>query len=187
VARTCEPGWPDGLPGRAFAVRAGARRTAKVMARQPGRRTAEKTHTAATTTHGSGDARQQRQRTAEKCARQRAGTHGNGGDARQRKRPTAEKKRTAARRDARQRPARTASSLPSDLREAHGKVVVAEHIVAVPVLPCMDARQCLCRAFWCFCRAICPHGKALFSGSEVHTRMYAGLLVRDQGSRFCYK
>jgi hypothetical protein len=55
--------------------------------------------------------------------------------------------------------------LPSDLREAHGKVVVAEHIVAVPALPCVDARQCRCRAFWCLCRAICLHGKALFSGS----------------------
>jgi hypothetical protein len=127
VAHTCASGWPDGLPGRVFAVRAGARqrqggRTAKGMAQQRARHTAEKTRTAARTTHGrefahgnGGDARQRRR------ARQRAGTHGNVLPARQ-------------------------SSLPSHLRETHGNVFVAEHDFAVPALPCVDARQCRCRA-----------------------------------------
>jgi hypothetical protein len=57
--------------------------------------------------------------------------------------------------------------LPSHFGETLGKVCVAEPSFAVPVLPCVDARQCLCRAILCLCRAICPHDKALFSGSAV--------------------
>jgi hypothetical protein len=38
------------------------------------------------------------------------------------------------------------SSLPCRFGETHGKVFVAEPGFAVPVLPCVDARQCLCRA-----------------------------------------
>jgi hypothetical protein len=73
-------------------------------------------------THGSelghGNGRDARQRMP---ARQRAWTHGNVRHARQ-------------------------SSLPSRFGETHGKVFVAEPGFAVPVLPCVDARQCLCRA-----------------------------------------
>jgi hypothetical protein len=63
------------------------------------------------------------------------------------------------------------SSLPSHFGETHGKVFVAEPGFAVPVLPCVDARQCLCRAILCLCRAICPHGKALFSGSALNQKI----------------
>jgi hypothetical protein len=118
------------------------------------------------TTHGNIPARQ-REKT-----RQRP-------PARQREQRTAASLGTATARDTRQRrmawqtpgmhgnvlTARQ-SSLPSLLRETHGKVFVAGHYFAVPPLPCVDARQRRCRAFWCLCRAICPHGKALFSGSE---------------------
>jgi hypothetical protein len=33
-------------------------------------------------------------------------------------------------------------------------------------MPGMSARQRLCRAFFLLCHAFCPHGKALFSGSD---------------------
>jgi hypothetical protein len=93
-------------------------------------------------THGNGHDARQRM-----PARQRAWTHGNVLQARQ-------------------------SSLPSRFGETHGKVFVAEPGFAVSVLPCVDARQCLCRAILCLCRAICPHDKALFSGSECWTFTY---------------
>jgi hypothetical protein len=62
---------------------------------------------------------------------------------------------------ARQRP------LPCDLGKTHGKEYVAVRDTAVRSLPCVDARQSLCRAFWPLCRAGMAHGKALFSGSEL--------------------
>jgi hypothetical protein len=57
--------------------------------------------------------------------------------------------------------------LPSGLGETHGKEFVAEQYIAVRSLPCVGAWQRLCRAVFPLCRAFCPHGKALFSGSEV--------------------
>jgi hypothetical protein len=103
--------------------------------------------------HGNGDDARQRVGARQRYdARQRAG-------ARQRPRCTAANARTATCLDARQRmPARQRawthgsdmharqSSLPSHFGETHGKVFVAEPGFAVPVLPCVDARQCLCRA-----------------------------------------
>jgi hypothetical protein len=98
------------------------------------KRTAASWGTATATTHGSelghdsdmthgselghGNGHDARQRMP---ARQRAWTHGSDMHARQ-------------------------SSLPCRFGETHGKVFVAEPGFAVPVLPCVDARQCLCRA-----------------------------------------
>jgi hypothetical protein len=56
--------------------------------------------------------------------------------------------------------------LPSGLDETHGKESVAGQYIAVRSLPCVDAWQRRCRAFWTLCRAVSTHGKALFSGSE---------------------
>jgi hypothetical protein len=55
--------------------------------------------------------------------------------------------------------------LPCEFGTTHGKECVAVRDTAVRSLPCVHARQSLCRAFWPLCRAGMAHGKALFSGS----------------------
>jgi hypothetical protein len=146
VAHTCALGWRAGVPARAFAVRAVARRTAKrhrgarqrSMARQSKTHGNDAGHGKGPVTHGKdmwhGNANDARQRTH---ARQQRRTHGNVWRARQR----------------------------GVLGETHGKVCVAGHDFAVSPLPCVDARQGLCRVFCGLCRATCPHGKVLLSGS----------------------
>jgi hypothetical protein len=95
----------------------------KVLRTATSEHTAASQHTAARTTHGRGTAHGNGHDTRQRRrARQRSGTHGNVLPARQR-------------------------SLPSLLRETHGNVFVAGHDFAVPPLPCVDARQCRCRAF----------------------------------------
>jgi hypothetical protein len=76
---------------------------------------------------------------------------------------TAKDSSTAEESDARQRLQSTAKALPSDLDETHGKESVAGQYIAMRSLPCVDARQRLCRAFWVLCRAFCPHGKDYYS------------------------
>jgi hypothetical protein len=59
-------------------------------------------------------------------------------------------------------------SLPCVYGTTHGKEFVAVRDVAVFSLPCVDARQRLCRVFLALCRARSMHGKALFSGSDYY-------------------
>jgi hypothetical protein len=65
-------------------------------------------------------------------------------------------------------------ALPCGAGKTHGKESVAGQYIAVRSLPCVDARQSLCLAFFPLCRAFCPHGKALFSGSvgNLHINQY---------------
>jgi hypothetical protein len=149
VTHTCASGGEMGVPGRPFAVRACARRTAKPPARR----------TATTIARQRLGARQRIGARQRNKAHGKAVPHGNGPGARQRRYARQRSKAHGKACNARQRP------LPCMYGSAHGKEFVAVCDIAVCTLPSVDARQRLCRVFCSLCRAPPTHGKDTVSGS----------------------